>query len=77
MAGSDTAAGSHDVVHIERIGGHRELTVGRAPFTSWPIRIHLDAKPAGILQVDSFADKVVGHSGVHANRREMGDQSAK
>ena len=56
---------------------HRELALVIAPRIARPVRVHLDAKPVRIGEVDRFTHEMIGHSRICANLGEMSDEASE
>jgi hypothetical protein len=65
------ARGAHQVVQVERLGGHHELPLLDAPGGARPVGVHLDPQPVGVLQVERLAHPVVRRAGALADLRQV------
>src|ERR1700737_5333324 len=59
------------------VRGHVELTLVITPRGARAVRVHLDAEPLRIVEIDSFTHEVVRHPRVNAGLCEMCDEPSE
>ena len=74
---SPATGGADEILDIEMLGSHVQLTLLVAPCVARTIRVNLDAKAVRIGEVDSLAHEMIGHSGVCADTGQVRNKSAK
>src|SRR4051812_10846819 len=69
--------GANEIVDVEVVRRHVQLSLVVAPRVARPIRVNLDAESIGIGQIHCFADKVIRHSRVRTDRAEVRNEAAE